>query len=155
MAKCIRLFAIAVAAVLTASSAAAQAAPAPCHPVSPTDRVTVTTVSGESIRGTLLCLTDDAVRLVRDGQTTETLLSEIRRIETRADPTWDGAVKGAAIPLVMWAIFSHDSESLSWTLRSAAAWAVIGSTWDALQTNKKTIYRGGARSASFAWRVRF
>jgi hypothetical protein len=112
-------------------------------------------VSGESIRGTLLCLTDDAVRLVRDGRTAETALSEIRRIQTRADPVWDGAVKGAAFPLIMWAVFSHDSDSFGFMMQSAGGWALIGVTLDALQTNKKTIYSGGARSASFAWRVRF
>src|SRR5688572_963730 len=143
------------AAVVLGVAAPTQAQQAQCHPVSPTDRVVVTTMRGESIPGTLLCLTDEAVRLVRDGRTTETPLSEIRRIETRADPHSDGAVKGAAIPLVMWAIFSHSTEGFSWALRSAAGWAVIGGTWDALQTNKKTIYSGGARSVSVAWRLRF
>jgi hypothetical protein len=145
---------LAAAAVLIVT-VPAQAQQAPCHPVSPTDRVVVTTANGESVRGTLLCLSDDAVRLLRDGHTTETPLSEIRRIETQADPAWDGAVKGAAIPLIIWAIFSHDADSLPVVLRGAAAYGVIGGTWDALQTNRKTIYAGTGRSASFAWRVRF
>lgn len=145
---------LAAAAVLIVA-VPAQAQQAPCHPVSPTDRVIVTTANGESLRGTLLCLTDDAVRLARDGRTTETPLSEIRRIDTQADPAWDGAVKGAAIPLIIWAIFSHDADSLPTFLRGAAAYAVIGGTWDALQTNRKTIYVGTGRSASFAWRMRF
>ena len=142
-------------AVVAGAAMPARAQQAPCLPVSPTEQVTVTMADGTTARGTLLCLTNEAVRMLREGQTTETPLDQIRRIQTRADPAWDGAVKGAAIPFVMWAIFSHDSESLGWTLRSAAGWAVIGATWDSLQTNKKTIYTGGGRSASIAWRVRF
>ena len=146
---------LAVAALVLAASDAAAQAPAPCHPFSPTERVDVTMTDGATIRGTLLCLSDDAARLLRDGQAVDTPLSRIARIRTQADPAWDGALKAGAIPLVMWAIFSHDSESLPWTLKSAAGWAVIGGTWDALQTNKKTIYAGGQRSLSLAWRVGF
>jgi hypothetical protein len=141
--------------LLGPGDASAQVSAPACHPFSPTERVVVTMTDGNTIQGTLLCLSDEAARLLRDGQAVDTPLSGVTRIRTQADPAWDGAVKGAAIPLIMWSIFSHDGESLPWTLRSAAAWAVIGGTWDALQTNKKTIYSGGPRSMSMAWRVRF
>ena len=151
-----RALAFAVAAVLLAASDAVAQAPAPaCHPFSPTERVILTMTDGGRIQGTLLCLSDEAARLLRDGQAVDTPLSRITRIRTQADPAWDGALKAAAIPLVMWAIFSHDAESLPWTLKSAAGWAAIGGTWDALQTNKKTIYSGGPRAMSMAWRVGF
>ena len=151
-----RAIVLAVAAVVAGSSDASAQAPAPaCHPFAPTERVAVTMIDGRTIQGTLLCLSDQAARLLRDGQAVDTPLSRITRIRTQADPPWDGALKAAAIPLVMWAVFSHDTESLPWTLRSAAGWAVIGGTWDALQTNKKTIYRGGPGSMAIAWQVGF
>ena len=142
------------AAVMLIVAAPAQAQQAPCHPISPTDRVVVTTADGRSIRGTLLCLTDDAVRLAADGQTTETPLAAIRRIETRPDPVWDGAIKGGALPLVFWALFCHECDA-SEMLKGVAAYGLIGLTWDSLQTNRKTVYAGTGRSASLAWRVRF
>jgi hypothetical protein len=146
---------VAIAAVLFVAAAPAQAQQASCHPVSPTNRVVVKTADGASIQGTLLCLTDDAVRLLVDGQATETPLAQIKRIETSADPVWDGAVKGAAIPLVFWALFFHNSDSLPGFLRGAAGYGAIGAIFDSLQTNRKTVYAGTGRSASFAWRVRF
>jgi hypothetical protein len=142
------------AAALTIFLAApASAQQAVCHPISPTSRVVVTTTDGAKLRGTVVCLTDQNLMLLRDGVTRETSLSEIRRIDTRADPVWDGAVKGAAIPLIMWAVFCHDCDSEIW-MKNVVAYGLIGATWDAVQRNNRTIYTGRP-AASLAWRIRF
>ena len=155
MRRWMRVLAVAVAAILLMSGVAAAQEPS-CHPISPTDRVVVTMNDGSSVRGTLLCLSDEAVRLASDGQTTDTLLAGIRRIETRADRVWDGAVKGAAIPFFLWAVFCHGCEGGGeFFFKSAITYSLIGLTWDALDANTKTIYTRPSRSASLAWHVRF
>jgi hypothetical protein len=154
MSRRMHISTIAVAAILMANVAAAQEPP--CHSISPTDRVAVTMEDGTSVRGTLLCLSDQAVRLARDGQTIDTPLAGVRRIETRPDRVWDGAVKGAAIPLFLWAVFCHGCEGEGeFFFKSAVTYSLIGLTWDALDTNRKTIYARPSRSASLAWHVRF
>jgi len=138
--------------MLIAAPAGAQQTTPACQPVSPV-RVTVTTSAGPSIQGTLLCLTGSEVVLATNGQVTTTALSSVRRIDTRADAAWDGAVKGAIVPLVMWAIFCHqcDAEPM---LRAVAGYAVIGAVWDSLDTNQKRLY-DRRPAAAIAWRVRF
>lgn len=131
---------------------AQQAAPSVCHGTSPV-RVVLTPVAGASFKGTLLCLAGDQVILARDGRVTATDLALVRRIETPADPIWDGAVKGAAIPLIAWLIFSDRSEP-EWMLRSVAAYASIGTVIDSLNRNQTRIYDRGPR-ASLGWRIRF
>ena len=148
----------ALTVLLAAPASAQQAPPAaaqqmPCHPISPTDRVVVTTAEGAKLRGTVVCLTDQNLMLLRDGTTRETPLSEIRRIETRDDPFWDGAIKGAAVPLVLWAVFCHNCDSEIW-LKNVVAYGLIGATWDAVQRNNRTIYTGRP-VASVAWRLKF
>jgi hypothetical protein len=141
--------------VFTAFAATAGAQEStPCHPVSPTERVVVTTSAGKTIRGTLLCLTESELLLTGDGQTTRTSLDTVRRIVTTPDPVWDGAAKGAVIPLVIWAVFCHGCEP-EYFLRSALAYSLIGVSLDALDSNRKTLYRGSDRTASVAWRFRF
>jgi len=137
--------------MLMAVPAGAQETPA-CQSISPV-RVTVTTTAGPSIQGTLLCLTGTEVVLTTDGQLSTTPLSTVRRIDTRADPAWDGAVKGAIIPLIMWAVFCHncDAEPM---LRAVAGYAAIGAVWDSLDTNQKRLY-SGRPAAAVAWRLRF
>ena len=149
-----RVLVISVAAVLLTSGVAAAQEPS-CHPISPTERVVVRMNDGSSVRGTLLCLSDQAVRLASDGQTTDALLADVKRIETRADRVWDGAVKGAAIPFFLWAVFCHGCEGGEFFFKSAVTYSLIGLTWDALDANRKTIYARPSRSASLAWHVRF
>ncbi len=137
-----------------AATAGAQDTAAPCHAVSPTERVVVTTNAGTTIRATLLCLTENEILLAGDGQVTRTPLDSVRRIVTQPDPVWDGAIKGAVVPLVFWAVFCRRCEAEPF-LRSTLAYSLIGMSFDALDTNRKTLYRGNGRSASVAWRVRF
>ena len=150
--KALYAFTVSVAlAFFLPSSAHAQQAS--CHPISPTDRVVVTTEDGAKVRGTVICLADQSLVLLRDGVTTETPLSQIRRIDTRPDPVWDGAVKGAIVPLVLWAVFCNDCDSELW-LKNIAAYSMIGVAWDAAQRNTRTIY-AGRPVAAVGWRVRF
>ncbi len=143
---------VVIALLLLAAPAAAQDAAPPCQPVSPV-RVTVTTSAGPTIQGTLLCLTGSDVVLAADGQITTTALSTVRRIDTRADPAWDGAVKGAILPMVMWAIFCHDCDAGP-MLRAAGGYAAIGAIWDSLDSIQTRIYERRP-AAAIRWRMRF
>jgi hypothetical protein len=101
-------------------------------------------------------LTEQDVLLVRDGQVTRTPLDSVGRIVTPPDPVWDGAAKGAAIPLILYAVFCHGCEGGGeFILRSTLAYSAIGLAIDALDTNRKTLYKGSGRSASVTWRIGF
>ena len=138
--------------ILLGAPAAAQEVAPSCQPIVPV-RVTVTTAGGAPLQGTLLCLTGRDVVLAANGQVLTTALTEVRRIETRSDPAWDGAIKGAVLPLVMWAIFCHQCDAAP-MLRAAAGYAAIGAIWDALDTNRTRIY-DRRPAAAIGWRVRF
>jgi len=146
-----RIAAGAAATLLLASSAQAQQAT--CQPLAPSERVTVTTADGAKVSGTIVCLTDQHLKLLRDGGLSETPLSQIRRIATRPDPVWDGAAKGAAIPFIIWAVFCHECGSRE-VFQMMAGYGLIGLSWDVLQRNTRTIYAGAPR-ASVGWRFRF
>jgi hypothetical protein len=139
--------------VLSTPVRAQEASPA-CRPISPTVRVTVQMQDGASLRGTLLCLTDEDFVLVSDGQSMTAPLARVTRIESRRDPFWDGAVKGAAIPLILFALFCDGHCDAQPVMRAAAAYGLVGLTLDALQTNSRTIYTGRPRPA-VSWRLRF
>ena len=149
-----RVSSLALLLMVFVTPAFAQDTEAPCHPVSPTGDVVVTTVTGRTIRGTLLCMTESDVLLTGNGQATRMPLDSVRRIVTPPDPVWDGAVKGAVVPLVLWAVFCRECASEPW-LRSVLAYSVIGVSLDALDTNRKTLYRGQQRSVAVAWNLRF
>ena len=125
-----------------------------CHPVSPTSEVVVATADGETIRGTLICLSPSHAWLARDGALSKMPLPLVRRIRTPADPVWDGAAKGAVIPLIMWAVFCHSCRAEP-MLRASLAYGLIGLATDALETNRETVYRARGRSLSVGWTVGF
>ena len=120
---------------------------ADCHPSSFGKLVDVTTVDGTTWRASIRCLDPQHVQLLRDGVVTSTPLTEVRRIVTRPDPVWDGFLKGAAIPLILTAIFCTECLDEGFTYRGALAYGAIGATWDALQSNRKTIFDSGGRPA--------
>ena len=99
--------------LLAGGSAAAQQLPSEsevareCHTVSPTGEVVVATADGETIRGTLICFSPSQAWLARDGAMSQVPLRLVRRIRTPADPVWDGAAKGAVIPLIFWAVLCN------------------------------------------------
>ena len=78
-----------------------------CLEVAPTRLVDVAIEDGQTVRGTLVCLSQSQALLVRDGVISQVPLRRIRRIRTPADSVWDGAAKGAVIPMIFWAVFCH------------------------------------------------
>jgi hypothetical protein len=135
--------------------ARAQGIAADCPPIAKGERVDVETVSDGTIRGTLFCLSPDTVTVLRDGNAVTTPLSQVRRVVKPADPVWDGAVKGAAIVLTMWGVscgFCDPDNRYMW--RAVAGYALLGATFDGLQTHRKTIYVGKT-APSLNVRVRF
>ena len=125
-----------------------------CHAVSPTGQVIVATANGETIRGTLMCVTRSQAWLVQDGRMSQIPLRQARRIRTPADPAWDGAAKGAMIPLIIGAVLCH-SCSAEPMLRTSVAYGLVGLATDALDTNRQTIYRTRGRSLSVGWGFKF
>ena len=153
-----RLFA--VLAVVTAGTfvggpASAQVVVDGCHSASPTVHVVLKPVTGPSIRGTLLCISADDVVMARDGMIVRTPLDAVRRIHTPADRMWDGAVAGAAIPLILAAILCDGYCDARSVFKVAGTYGLIGLTVDALDTHQKTIYDRSRPRPSIAWRVRF
>ncbi len=126
----------------------------PCHPVSPTERVVITNADGTKSRGSLLCLTEDDVVLAGAAGITRQPLGGVARITTQADSVWDGAAKGAAVPLIIWAVLCREC-SADPMLRVTATYALIGMTFDALQSHRRTIYTGAKPAATVSWRLRF
>jgi hypothetical protein len=144
--------AVLIGLVLVAARAEAQTPQPTCHPVSPV-RVSVTMTGGSPLEGTLLCLTGTEVVLATGGQVTTMALTQVRRIDTQRDAAWDGAVKGALLPLVMWAIACRQCDAGP-MLKAVAGYAVIGAIWDSLDTNQTRIY-DRRPAAAIGWRVRF
>ena len=125
--------------LIAAGPAAAQSEVPPCAPVSG-GLVDVETTDG-TLAGTLYCLGATDVSILREGRRQVVPLAQVKRIRRQADPVWDGAVKGAAIPLTIWAVScGFCSEGTPFVLRSALAYGLIGAAFDGLQTNRKTIY---------------
>jgi hypothetical protein len=139
-----------VALLWSAPPAAAQDIAPACHPAVPA-RVTITPSAGSSIQATLLCVTATEVVIVANGQASTVPLTGVKRIETLADPAWDGAVKGAAVPLVLWLALCHDCNAGA-MLRVAAAYGAIGAIIDTLDTNRTRIYDSGRKSVGWRWR---
>ncbi len=125
-----------------------------CLSVSPTSEVVVATSAGQTIRGTLMCLSENEAWLLRDGRLSKLPLPDVRRIRTPADPVWDGAAKGAVIPLIFWALLCHECPAEP-MLKAALTYGMIGLAADALQSNRRTLYRGGGRSLSVGWGFSF
>lgn len=134
-----RFFLIVACVLVVAGPAAAQSEVPPCAPA-PAGMVTVETTEG-TLAGTLYCLGATEVSILRQGQRQVLPLASVRRIRKQADPLWDGALKGLAIPLTIWGVscgFCGEATPFVW--RSALGYALIGMAFDGLQTNRKTIY---------------
>ena len=132
-----------IAMLALSSSASAQQVEVACQSAPAVGRVDVAIVDGETIRGTLFCLTAKDVSLLRDGQVVTTPLSRVKRISKPADPVWDGAAMGGGIVLTLWGVmcgFCGADSSEPW--RAVLGYAAVGGIVDALQTNRKAIYIG-------------
>jgi len=131
-----------------------QSAPGDCLSTSPTSPVTVSTFAGRTVRGTLVCFSEDAAWLLREGELTPISLGDVQRIRTTADPVWDGAAIGAVIPLIVWAVLCHECSAEPW-LKSSLTYGLIGLASDAISSNRKTLYEGRSRALSVAWGISF
>jgi hypothetical protein len=69
------------------------------------------------------------------------------------DVSPNGAAKGAAIPLIIWAVVCRQCSAES-MLRMTATSALIGLTTDAPDSNRRTLFTGRS-SPTLSWRVRF
>ncbi len=125
-----------------------------CLSVSPTSEVVVATWAGQTIRGTLMCFSENEAWLLRDGHLSKLPLPDVRRIRTPADPVWDGGAKGAAIPLIIWALLCRECPTEP-MLRMVLTYGMVGLAADALETNRRTLYRSGGRSSSVGWGFSF
>lgn len=148
------VLAVVTAGILVGSPAGAQIVD-DCHSASPTVHVVLKPVTGPSIRGTLLCISAVEVLLARDGRIVRTPLDSVRRIHTPSDRVWDGAVAGAAIPLIFAAILCDGYCDARSVFKIAGTYGLIGLTVDALHSHQKTIYDRSVPRPSIAWRVRF
>ena len=150
------LLTVLVTCVVTASTAAAQDdVPSPCPAWAYRGPADITLDDGRRLRAAIQCLGADAVAVDRDGAVTRLPLSAIRRITTPADPLWDGAVKGAAIPLVLFLIVCHDCHWGGYMTRSVAAYAALGVAFDAMNTNRRTLYDRALHGPTLTATVRF
>lgn len=125
-----------------------------CLSVSPTGPVVVELSAGPSLRGTLMCLSEDGAWVLQDGRMAKVPLDGVRRIRTTADPVWDGFAKGAVVPLIFWAVLCRECPAEP-MLRSALTYGLIGLTFDALDDNRRTLYQGSGRSFSVGWTFSF
>lgn len=125
-----------------------------CYAVAPTRQVDIAIEGGETTRGTLTCLSQSQATLVHDGVMSQIPLRRIRRIRTPADPVWDGAAKGAVIPLIFWAVFCHSCNAEPF-LRASLVYGLSGLVTDAIDTNRETLYRRRVPALSVGWSFRF
>lgn len=131
----------------------AQTPQATCQSLLSPPNVVVKMHTGPSLRGTLLCVGDE-ISLAADGRVSPYALRDIARISTPRDPIWDGAAKGAAVGLLLWAACAGEC-SAEYMVRTTAYYALFGLTLDAVTANSKTLYRAAPRSPAVSWRVRF
>ena len=139
MGERMRLITIAVAAVLIAGAAAAQESPP-----RGVARVFVQLAdSGEEITGHLLDLSPAGATLLVDGMRREVPIASVLRVQTRGDSLWNGALIGAAVGAVTFALVAaeYGDEAVAGGLASMAGWASIGALVDAVIPGRTTIYR--------------
>ena len=156
-----RLITIAVAAVLIAGGAAAQES-------SPRGVARVfmqLADSGEEITGYLIDLGPAGATLLVEGVRREVPIASVLRVQTRGDSLWNGALIGAAVGAVTFALVAaeYGDEVVVAGLVNTAMLAAIGASVDALIPGRTTIYRktpgDSLRSAGlrpvFAMKLRF
>lgn len=132
-----------VVALLSVSTTAYAQAPVPagqCFPSSHVDKVVVQFNDGTAHRGSLLCLGPEDLTLAEKQAIGRFRLVNVLEIRKAADPVWDGALKGAAVGLVMLA-FCTPHCSGEWIARTTLGYGVFGLALDAIDTNASTIYR--------------
>src|SRR5687768_15697602 len=132
-------FAMAAAVLFTAGGAAAQESP-------PRGVVRVflqLADGGDEITGHLLDLSPAGATLLVDGVRREVPIASVLRVQTRGDSLWNGALIGAAVGAVTFALVAaeYGDEAVVGGLVGTALWASIGASVDALIPGRTTIYR--------------
>ena len=157
------LFAIAIAAVvvLVASAAAAQEAP----PRGVAKVFVQTTDAGEELRGHLLDLGPTGVTLLVDGVRRTMPIESVLKVQSRGDKVWDGALIGAAIGAVAFALVASEygNAAIPGGLFVTGVWASFGAGVDALIPGRTTLYqkaprdslRAAAPGAAIGMKIRF
>lgn len=152
-----------IAAVVTLTAAAAAAQEAPPRGVA---RVFVQVAdSGEEVRGHLLDLGPAGVTLLVDGMRRTVPIESVLKVQSRGDSLWNGALIGAAIGAVGFALVASEygDAVVPGALFSTAVWASIGASIDALIPGRTTLYqkaprdslRAAAPRAAIAMKIRF
>ena len=156
-----RVVTIALGAVLTAGGVAAQESPP-----RGLARVFVQLADGgDEITGHLLDLGPAGATLLVDGVRRDLPIASVLRVQTRGDSLWNGALIGAAVGALTFALVAaeYGDEAVAGGLAGTALWASIGASVDALIPGRTTIYRkspgDSLRSAGlrpvFAMKLRF
>jgi len=101
-----------------------------------------------------MCLSQSGAWLLRDGSLSKIPLDDVQRVRTTADPVWDGAAKGAVVPLIVWLVLCHDCPAEP-MLKATLTYGLIGLSLDALDTNRQTLYQRGSRKVSVGWTFSF
>jgi len=161
MGERMRLFTIAVAAVLMAGGAAAQEPPPP-----DLTRVFVQVAdSGDEIAGHLVSLGPSDVTLLVDGVRRDVPIDSVLKVQMRGDSVRNGALIGALLAAVGFAFAAaeYGDAVVPGALVGTAVWASIGAGVDALIPGRTTIYRktsgeahrGAGSRPAFALKLRF
>lgn len=103
-------------------------------------RVRITSTNGRT-EGTIARLDIDSLTLLtRDGRETFAC-AQVRRVETRGDAVWTGAVAGAAIgALPAWNGCQNKGRNLTCVALGVGSFAAVGALFDAAHAGWKTIY---------------
>jgi hypothetical protein len=150
-----------VAVVLSAGPASAQEAPP-----RGLSRIFVQVAdSGEELSGHLLELGPSAVTILVDGARRDVPIESVLSVQTPGDRLLNGALIGAAIGAVAFALVAaeYGDEAVVSGLLATAVWASVGASVDALIPGRTTIYRktpgrlpgGAAPRPAIAVKLRF
>jgi hypothetical protein len=142
-----RTAALVLLAWVVAVPAFAQTATAPgCYPVGVAGVVEVTMVSGNSLRGTLLCIGEAQVVLASHAKVESHPLADIRRIVKPADGIGDGFLKGAAVAALIYGLCGGECRRDAGDFFAAVVvYGAIGAGIDALHGGSLTVYTAGSR----------
>lgn len=136
----------------TAGVAAQPPAVRGCRPFDAPPLVTMKLRTGQTLRGTLTCLGDEA-ELAAGGNLSRIPLTDILKIAEPRDPVWNGPVIGAGLGVLFWALCDGHCDN-AYMARATVYYALIGLVLDAAVSSNKTIY-AGTRGPALSFRVRF
>lgn len=113
---------------------------------------------GDDIRGTLLCVTDEDVTILRDGERLLLPLTEILQVERprRGDPIWDVPLASVALVTPAWLVTGGPWRDGRHLLRVTLATVAAATFVDIWHTDSaRVVVTGTRRRASMQWTFRF